>query len=64
MIAYTVVRNVQKKKRNDSLHDNLEVEVIHHHSENISCDCCKNQMVEIGGAIICEEARQCFSSFL
>ena len=31
--SYTVVRKVQKKKRNDSLHDGIEVEAIHHHPE-------------------------------
>lgn len=40
-ISYTVVQKVQKKKRNDSLHDGIEVEVVHHHPENTICDCCQ-----------------------
>ena len=32
-ISYTVVRNIHKKKRNDSLRDDVEVETIHHHPE-------------------------------
>ncbi|WP_253907701.1 transposase [Bacillus sp. WMMC1349] len=32
-ISYTVVRKV-RKKRNDSLHDGIEVEAIHHLPEN------------------------------
>ena len=42
-ISYTVVRKVQKKKRNDSLHDGIEVEAIHHHPENTICDCCQDK---------------------
>jgi transposase len=56
-ISYTVVRNIQKKKRNDSLRDDIEVKAIHHHPENTNCDCCQNQMVEIGGTIVREEAK-------
>jgi transposase len=55
-ISYTVVRKVQKKKRNDSLHDGIEVEVVHHHPENTICDCCQGQMIEIGSTIVREEA--------
>ena len=33
-ISYTVVRTIQKKKRNDSLRDDIEVEAIHYHPEN------------------------------
>ena len=55
-ISYTVVRKVQKKKRNDSLHDDIEVEAIHHHPENTICDCCQDQMIEIGSSIVREEA--------
>ncbi len=55
-ISYTVVRYIQKKKRNDSLRDDVEVEVFHHHPENTLCDCCQGQMIEIGSTIVREEA--------
>lgn len=55
-ISYTVVRKVQKKKRNDSLHDDIEVDEIHHHPENTICECCQGQMIEIGSTIVREEA--------
>lgn len=56
-ISYTVVRKIQKKKRNDSLRDDVEVEAIHHHPDNTICDCCQHQMVEIGGMVVREEAK-------
>jgi transposase len=56
-ISYTVVRNIHKKKRNDSLHDDVEIEAIHHHPESTICDCCQHQMVEIGGTFVREEAK-------
>lgn len=56
-ITYTVVRKVQKKKRNDSLHDGIEVEAVHHHPDNTICDCCQVQMIEIGSTIVREEAK-------
>ena len=55
-ISYNVVRKVQKKKRNDSLHDDIEEEAVHHHPENTICDCCQRQMIEIGSTIVREEA--------
>lgn len=55
-VSYTVVRKVQRKKRNDSLRDDIEVEAVHHHPENTVCDCCQGQMSEIGSTIIREEA--------
>ena len=55
-ISYTVVRKVQKKKRNDSLDDRIEVEAVHHYPENTICDCCHGQMIEIGSTIVREEA--------
>nr|WP_066372835.1 IS66 family transposase zinc-finger binding domain-containing protein [Neobacillus fumarioli] len=55
-ISYTVVRKVQKKKRNDSLHDGTEIEAVHHHPENTICDCCQGQMNEIGSTVVREEA--------
>ncbi|WP_234969287.1 IS66 family transposase [Bacillus massilinigeriensis] len=55
-ISYTVVRTIQKKKRNDSLRDDIEVEAIHYHPENTQCECCQVQMSEIGSTIVREEA--------
>ena len=57
LISYTVVRKIHKKKRNDSLRDDVEVEAIHHHPESTICDCCQHQMVEIGGTLVREEAK-------
>ncbi|WP_235842066.1 IS66 family transposase zinc-finger binding domain-containing protein [Neobacillus fumarioli] len=45
-----------KEKRNDSLHNDIEVEAVHHHPENTICDCCQGQMIEIGSTIVREEA--------
>ncbi len=56
LISYTVVRKIRKKKRNDSLQENIEIEAIHHHPENTICDCCQGQMSEIGSSIVREEA--------
>ena len=56
-ISYTVVRKIYKKKRNDSLRDDVEIEAIHHHPECTICDCCQHQMVEIGGMLVREEAK-------
>jgi transposase len=56
-ISYTVVRKIQKKKRNDSLCEHIEVEVIHHHPESTICDCCQHLMVEMGGTLAREEAK-------
>lgn len=55
-ISYTVVRKIQKKKRNDSLRNDIDVEAIHHHPENTICECCHGQMIEIGSTIVREEA--------
>lgn len=55
-ISYTVVRTIQKKKRNDSLRDDIEVEAFHYHPENTQCECCQGQMIEIGSTIVREEA--------
>lgn len=54
--TYTVVRKIRTKKRNDSLREDIETEMIHHHPENTICNCCHNQMVEIGSTIAREEA--------
>lgn len=56
-ISYTVVRKTHKKKRNDSLRDDLVIEKIHHHPDHTICDCCQHQMVEVGGTIVREEAK-------
>lgn len=56
-ISYSVVRRVSKKKRNDSLRNDVEVELIHHHPENTICDCCHHQMKEIGSKVVREEAK-------
>ena len=55
-ISYTVVRTIQKKKRNDSLRDDIEIEAFHYHPENTQCGCCQGQMIEIGSTIVREEA--------
>lgn len=55
-ISYTVERKVKNKKRNDSLRDGIEIEMVHHHPENTMCDCCQGQMIEIGSTIVREEA--------
>lgn len=54
--TYTVVRKICTKKRNNSLREDIETEMIHHHPENTICNCCHNQMVEIGSTIAREEA--------
>jgi len=51
------VKAVNKGYGNDSLHDGVEIEAIHHHPENRICDCCQHQMVEIGGTLVREEAK-------
>lgn len=55
-VSYTVVRKAKNKKRNDFLHEDIEVEQIHHHPENTICDGCQSQMAEIGSRIVREEA--------
>uniref|UniRef100_UPI0040402AC8 IS66 family transposase n=1 Tax=Ureibacillus sp. FSL K6-0786 TaxID=2954607 RepID=UPI0040402AC8 len=57
-VTYTVVRKRHnKKKRNDSFMDGLEIEEIHHHPENLQCECCQSPMTEIGSTIVREEAK-------
>lgn len=56
-IAYTVVRKAKNKKRNDVLSSDVEIEEIHHHPENKSCDCCKNEMTKLGKKVVREEAK-------
>jgi transposase len=56
-VTYTVVRKIHKKKRNDSFLEGLEIEEVHHHPENLYCDCCQSPMTEIGSTIVREEAK-------
>nr|WP_245989529.1 IS66 family transposase zinc-finger binding domain-containing protein [Ureibacillus thermophilus] len=37
--------------------DGLEIEEIHHHPENLQCECCQSLMTEIGSTIVREEAK-------
>lgn len=55
-VTYTVTRLNKKKKRNDSFIEGVEVEEIHHHPTNLQCDCCENQLYEIGSTVAREEA--------
>ena len=57
MIRYTVTRKKTNKKRNDSFLEGTEIEEIHHHPSNLSCDCCQEQMVEFGAILVREEAK-------
>ncbi|WP_422655561.1 transposase domain-containing protein, partial [Lysinibacillus sp. UBA6686] len=36
-VTYIVERKLHKKKRNDSFHDGIEIEEIHHHPTNTQC---------------------------
>ena len=56
-ITYTVDRKSSRKKRNASLHDDVAVEMIHYHPESTVCDCCQDQMTEIGSKMVREEAK-------
>lgn len=38
-ISYTVVRKLNKKKRNDSFHEGIEIVEIHPHPDDTECDC-------------------------
>src|SRR5699024_7741780 len=55
-IVYTVERKAKNRKRNDFLADHLETEIIHHHPEDTTCDCCQQAMIEMGSTIVREEA--------
>lgn len=55
-IVYTVERKAKNRKRNDFLAEHLETEVIHHHPEDTTCDCCQQAMTEMGSTIVREEA--------
>lgn len=56
-VSYTVVRKINRKKRNDLLREDVEIETIHHHPEHTACDCCQHQMIEIGSTLVREEAK-------
>lgn len=56
-VAYTVERKAKDKKHNDFLADGLEAEVIHHHPEDTTCDCCQQAITETrSNTFIPEEA--------
>lgn len=55
-IVYTVERKAINRKRNDFLADGLDIEVIHHHPEDTTCDCCQQAMREMGSSLVREEA--------
>ena len=57
IIRYTVIRKKTNKKRNDSFIEGVAVEEIHHHPASLQCDCCQNELVEIGATIAREEAK-------
>ena len=56
-VTYTVTRSTKKKKRNDSFIDGLEIEELHYHPASLQCDCCQNQLHELGSIIAREEAK-------
>ena len=56
-VSYTVIRKKANKKRNDSFRDDIEIEEIHHYPANLACDCCLNEMAEIGSTLVREEAK-------
>ncbi|GGG34476.1 hypothetical protein GCM10007425_31460 [Lysinibacillus alkalisoli] len=39
-VSYTVIRKKTNKKRNDSFRENIEIEEIHHHPTDLTCECC------------------------
>src|SRR5690606_29225961 len=55
-IVYTVERKAKNRKRNEFLAEHLETEVIHHHPEDTTRDCCQQAMTEMGSTIVREEA--------
>lgn len=56
-VSYTVTRKKANKKRNDSFIDDLEIEEIHHHPSDITCDCCLSEMAAVGSIMVREEAK-------
>ena len=56
-VSYTVIRKKTNKKRNDSFRDDIEVEEIHHHPTNVTCDCCLGEMIEFSSTMVREEAK-------
>lgn len=56
LISYTVVRK-RSKKRNDLFDEGVPTEVIHHHPDQLECDCCLHPLTEMGqGQVVREEA--------
>ena len=56
-ISYTVTRKKSNKKRNDSFREDIEIEEIHHHPADLTCDCCHREMVEFSSILVREEAK-------
>lgn len=56
-ISYSVTRKKKNKKRNDSFREDIEIEAIHHHPANVTCDCCQGEMVEFSSMLVREEAK-------
>ena len=58
--SYTVVQKIHKKKRNDSLRNDVEAEMVHYHPVSTIYDCHQHQMVEIGGKVVRESRELSF----
>lgn len=56
-ISYTVNRKKTNKKRNDSFGEHIEIEEVHYHPNDSSCDCCHEPMVEFSSVLVREEAK-------
>ena len=56
-VSYTVTRKKTNKKRNDSFREDIEIEEIHYHPTNLTCECCHGEMVEFGSTLVREEAK-------
>lgn len=57
IITYSVSRKKKNKKRNDSFCEHIEIEEIHHHPTQLTCDCCQQEMVEFSSTLVREEAK-------
>ena len=56
-VSYTVIRKKTNKKRNDSFRENIEIEEIHHHPTDLTCECCQEKMMEFSSMLVREEAK-------
>ena len=56
-VSYTVTRKKTNKKRNDSFREDIEIEEIHYHPTNLTCECYHGEMVEFGSTLVREEAK-------